>query len=147
VTAGANDDAFLGGRDDDLDDAWLEAARAQPPDTGGLALLDVVAAVDHLARGLRPGFTVWDALEEGLRWWHTERAGSPASSLDRADPLRSRLAELLDGLAADGGTTLAEVLDQALRRWATAMADRYNAGYHWPHPMPRRPFPPPLVNP
>jgi hypothetical protein len=34
---------------------------------GGTWLLDVVAAVDHLGRGHRPGFTVWDALEEALR--------------------------------------------------------------------------------
>ena len=39
-------------------------------DEGGTWLCDLVAAVDHLRRGLRPGITVWDAIEEALRW-HT----------------------------------------------------------------------------
>ena len=30
--------------------------------------LDVVSAVDYLSRGHRPGLTVYDALEEALRW-------------------------------------------------------------------------------
>jgi hypothetical protein len=64
-----------------------------------------------------------------------------------AEAIRTWLAELLDELAADDNLTVSDVLDRALRRWATAMADRYNAGYHWPHPIPRRPFPPPLVHP
>lgn len=38
----------------------------------GTWLLDLVAAVDHLRRGIRPGITVWDAIEEALRW-HTPR--------------------------------------------------------------------------
>ena len=35
---------------------------------GGTWLLDLVAAVDYLRRGIRPGITVWDALGESLRW-------------------------------------------------------------------------------
>jgi hypothetical protein len=31
-----------------------------------------------------------------------------------------------------------------VRRWVRAMAERYNNGHHWPHPVPRRGFPPPL---
>ena len=35
---------------------------SEPLDEGGTWLLDLVSAVDHLRRGYRPGFTVWEAL-------------------------------------------------------------------------------------
>src|SRR5688572_19834970 len=70
---------------------WLDAATAQGgPDTkpqpeplteGGPLLLDVVSVVDHMRRGVRPGFTVWIAIEEALRWWidehHASAEGAP----------------------------------------------------------------------
>ncbi|MGH9228318.1 MAG: hypothetical protein ACRD07_06210 [Acidimicrobiales bacterium] len=105
---------------------------------GATWLLDLVAAVDHLRRGYRPGLTVWDALEEALRW--TLPAGDDDEDLcDRPDPLADRLRGFLE----TSGPT-AERLQTALRRWVSAMADRHNSGHHWPHPAPRRGFPPPL---
>jgi hypothetical protein len=41
---------------------------SEPLDEGGTWLLDLVSAVDHLRRGYRPGFTVWDALAEAIEW-------------------------------------------------------------------------------
>ena len=95
---------------------------AEPLDQGGTWLLDLVSAVDHLRRGYRPGLTVWDALAEARR--QTRNAG------DR------------DGDAAAG----AEAEQAAVRQWVLTMAERYNAGHHWPHPVERRQFPPARVS-
>ena len=59
-----------------------DAHGSEPLDEGGTWLLDLVSAVDHLRRGYRPGFTVWDALAEAIDWsvpkdkrpWHTRAA-------------------------------------------------------------------------
>lgn len=105
----------------------------EPTEDGGTWLLDLVAAVDHLRRGLRPGLTVWDAIDEALR------TGEP--DWDSPDPLRGTLAALLDRTAG----TLDVEIQAAVRRWVLAAAGRYNNGLHWPHPAPRRGFPPPTV--
>lgn len=105
----------------------------EPPEDGGTWLLDLVAAVDHLRRGLRPGLTVWDAIDEALR------LGEP--DWDAPDPLRGTLTRLLDRTAGP----LDVEIQAAVRRWVLAAADRYNNGHHWPHPVPRRGFPPPTV--
>lgn len=113
-------------------------------DAGGTRLLDLVAAVDHLRRGIRPGITVWDAVEEALRW-HTASShghGPVEPRWDDPDPLRSSLARFLDH-----STGRASVETQiAVRRWVLAMAARHNDGQHWPHPVPRRSFPPPRLD-
>lgn len=96
----------------------------EPLDEGGTWLLDLVSAVDHLRRGYRPGFTVWDALAEAL------------SSNDW--PAAAGIAETIP---PDRHTET----QRAVRRWVTVMAERYNAGRHWPHPAPRRLFPAPLI--
>lgn len=101
---------------------------------GGTWLLDLVAAVDHLRRGLRPGLTVWDALEEAIR------TSDPV--WDDPDPLRSTLA---DFLAQTSGAADLE-LQGAVRRWVLAAGVLYNDGHHWPHPLPRRGFPPPSMD-
>lgn len=105
---------------------------------GGTWLLDLVAAVDHLRRGHRPGLTVWDAIEEALRWSlpSDDSDGLPPPA---HDPLQDTLRRFVD---SDGPTT--ERLQAAVRRWVVAMADRFNDGHHWPHPAARRGFPPPL---
>lgn len=101
---------------------------------GATWLLDLVAAVDYLRRGIRPAFTVWDALAEALR------AGQP--DWNDPDPLRSALTDMLDR-----ATTTVDLEAQAkVRRWVLAAADRYNQGHHWPHPTARRGFPPPAVD-
>ncbi len=105
----------------------------EPTEEGGTWLLDLVAAVDHLRRGLRPGLTVWDAIGEALR---TEEP-----DWDDPDPLRSALTALVNWAAGP----LDVEIQAAVRRWVLAAADRYNNGQHWPHPAPRRGFPPPTL--
>lgn len=108
-------------------------------DEGCTWLLDLVAAVDHLRRGARPGITVWDAIGEAVRW----NAGEPPdAAAGDADPpavvMSFPLADLTRGEAV--------VLQASIRRWVLVMADRYNDGHHWPHPATRRTFPPPLLD-
>ncbi|MGH3441167.1 MAG: hypothetical protein ACRDUY_03810 [Nitriliruptorales bacterium] len=124
-------------------DLISEHHTVEPLDAGGTWLLDLVAAVDHLRRGIRPGITVWDAIEEALRW-HTSNTDGSAPvepGWDDPDPLRSTLTRFLD--RASGPTSVdAQV---AVRHWVMAMASRYNDGHHWPHPESRRSFPPPML--
>ena len=140
---------------DTLESHWTGPGEGEDPHDGGTHLLDVVAAVDHLARGLRHDFTVWDALDEALDWWLLEQAShtdgaiedpATATATNDEDPLRTHMAQVID-LVRHDDTTFAEVLQQAIRRWATTMAERFNGGYHWPHPTPRRGFPPHLIDP
>ena len=121
---------------------------------GGTWLLDLVSAVDFLRRGDRHGLTVWDALEEAVRWWVAERVslidGVPDPDIaDLAwgdpDPLRTALRRLLAASTIDDTVTIDIALQQAVRRWVTTMAERYNDDQPWPHPVVRRAFPPPLM--
>jgi hypothetical protein len=89
---------------------------AQPeradPDDARQVVLDVVAAVEYLARGPRWGLTMWDAFEEAVRWWiagFVDRSGLPVTASppwDDPDPLRTAigmtLAELPSAGIADG---------------------------------------------
>jgi hypothetical protein len=102
---------------------------SEPLDEGGTWLLDLVSAVDHLRRGYRPGFTVWDALAEAIEW------AAPTTSEDGQRP--RDFGGVLTTRPADH-----EALQRAIRVWVLAMADRYNSGYNWPHPTARRAFPP-----
>jgi hypothetical protein len=115
----------------------------EPLNEGGTWLLDLVAAVDHLRRGIRPSITVWDAIEEALRWHTPATDGNEPlePAWDDADPLRSTVGRFLDRAS---GPTSAEA-QIAVRHWVLVMAARYNDGHHWPHPAPRRSFPPPLL--
>ena len=103
---------------------------------GGTWLLDLVAAVDYLRRGIRPGITVWDALDESLRWL-----------LADADPTASEpdavVLAIVDAMAVDVDAPIS--IQTAIRRWVLTMADRYNDGHHWPHPEARRGFPTTMV--
>lgn len=108
---------------------------------GGTWLLDLVAAVDHLRRGHRPGFTVWDALEEALSWSTATNPDDDTTS-DITDPL----AGTLRGFLNQADAPVATQIQAAVRRWVLTMAERYNNGHHWPHPTARRGFPPPLLN-
>ena len=103
-------------------------------DEGGTWLLDLVAAVDHLRRGARPGITVWDAIGEAIRWTAEEPAHTPVD----ADAV-----SIFTPLVNAAGSS--EMLQAAIRRWVVAMAERYNDSHHWPHPAARRSFPPPVL--
>lgn len=106
-------------------------------------LCDLIAAVDFVRRGARPGLTVWDAFEEALRWHLAALAdGDGEPRWDDPDPLGSTLSAFV---AADLPETSKQV-QQAVRRWVTAMAAVHNDGHHWPHPIRRRAFPPPLLD-
>lgn len=96
----------------------------------------VAVAVDFLAVTSRPGLTVWDALEEAVRWWTIEWTTpgsdpSAATEWNDPDPLRSSLDQLLGAVGAvsvPDGHALPAVLDAALDAWLEVMADRYNDG-------------------
>lgn len=116
----------------------------EPLEAGGTWLLDLVATVDHLRRGVRPDITVWDAIEEALRW-HTPSADGQQPDepgWGDPDPLRTTLIRFLQHATGPAGAE-AQV---AVRHWIVAIAARYNDGHHWPHPMPRRSFPPPMLS-
>jgi hypothetical protein len=106
-----------------------ESHGSEPLDEGGTWLLDLVSAVDHLRRGYRPGFTVWDALADAIEW------AAPTTTEDGQRP--RDLGGVLTARPANH-----EALQRAIRVWVLAMADRYNSGYDWPHPTARRAFPP-----
>lgn len=118
----------------------VDPADSEPLAEGGTWLLDLVAAVDHLRRGHRPGLTVWDAIEEAVRWTVSPHDDEPG--WDTADPLAAALRRFLDRADAP----VADRMQAAIRRWVAAMAGRYNDGRHWPNPTPRRGFPPPNLD-
>lgn len=132
--------------------SWLDAAtdgvgsdsKPQPEmlETGGSLLLDVVSVVDHMRRGVRPGFTVWVAIEEALRWWVDEHQASTDGApdpddldLEDPDPLRTALVRLIDILDVNDRLITGEALQQAVRRWVATMSDHYNKGHAWPPPL------------
>ena len=92
---------------------------AEPLDLGGPILVELAAAVSYLRRGARPGITVWDAIEEALRW----HAGFDADWND-PDPLQHALRLCLLSAASPSA---AELLQIAIRRWLTATSGVFNA--------------------
>ena len=116
-------------------------------------LLEVIAAVDFLRRGDQRDLTLWAAIEEALRWWIAERTAlldghtepvMPPPRIGDDDPLRATLTQLLAVTGQDEPVHISVALQQALRRWTTSAADRYNDGHPWPDPPARRGFPPSL---
>lgn len=103
--------------------------------------LEVVAAVDYLSRGHRPGFGVWDAVEEALRWYTAHLvagdddalAASAAAELpwDDPDPLRTALELLVLHCppAAEAEGTSSDAMHAALSDWLHEMAYEYNDGH------------------
>lgn len=103
-----------------LDD--LEPNREALEDAGGL-LLQLVAAVDYFGRGPRAGFTVWDAIEEALRW-HIKIDSAWADP----DPLLRAIRMSFPG---DGPVTAADTFNAAIRRWVDAAATAFNDSFPW----------------
>lgn len=103
--------------------------------------LEVIAAVDYLDATHRPGLTVWDAVEEAVRWWTATLLDSStncflaaANHLPWKDPdqLRTSLERVLEAAAPIGvrdGHSLTDVFDGALRVWLSTMAQSFNDGY------------------
>ena len=102
-----------------LDDLDLTSV---PLDDGGTLLLDLVAAVDYLRRGVFPGFTVWDAIEQALRW----HANIEADFTD-PDPLVRALRLAMFAISADSAATLSV----SLRSWLAATAEVHNESLPW----------------
>ena len=123
------------------DDQSAEDPAIETLAEGGTWLLDLVAVVDHLRRGHRPGFTVWAALDEALRWSTATNPDDDTAS-DNTDPL----AGTLHGFLNQADAPVATQIQAAVRRWVLTMAERYNNGHHWSHPTVRRGFPPPLLD-
>ena len=105
--------------------------------------LNVLGAVEYISETHRPGLSVWDALEEAIRWWSIDRLapsdGFPDPVLSELpwndpDPLRSSIERLLASVGPAGttdGHVLSDVLTSALGVWVDLMAKRYNDGHHF----------------
>lgn len=105
--------------------------------------LEVVSAVDYLGCGHRPGFTVYDALEESLRWYTAylvagdddTLAAAAAAELpwDDPDPLRTALERLVlhHPPATDDAETTSHAIHEALREWLRLMSEQYNDSWAW----------------
>src|SRR6516164_5016212 len=105
--------------------------------------LEALAAVDYLAETHRPRLTLWDALDEAIRWWTAElldpRDGFPARRAAELpwsdpDPLRSSIEELLAAVppaASTGAAALGDVFTAALAAWLVAMAEDFNDGHRF----------------
>ena len=100
----------------------LDAA-GEPLDEAGSLLIQLVAAVDYLRRGVRPGFTVWDAFEEALRCQLKVDEDWTAT-----DPL-GRVLRMT--LGSDDHKSIADAFGIAVRRWVQAAAAIHTAGLTW----------------
>ena len=99
---------------------------------------EMIGAVDYLTETHRPGLTVWDAIEEAMRWWAADylepgdtfnRSAADVLPWDDPDPLRTSIERLLAVVAAAGlpdGLAMGDVLGAAWRTWVDEMADRFN---------------------
>ena len=111
--------------------------------------LEVVSATDYLTLHHKPGFSVWDAVEEAIRWWATdflspsdesEMVEAPELPWTDPDPLRSSIERLLATVGASelpDGHGMPDALTAALRVWLRLMSNTYNDGHQFAHPRPR----------
>lgn len=120
-----------------IDHPWLDDTHTEKLGDGGIWLSELIAAVDYLRRGIRPDLTVWDAIEEALRHWSTEveseigGAPDPDTVWEWEDPLLETLRWTVHLVEDRPGSTAAEAMQKAVRRWSRTMADRYNASHSW----------------
>lgn len=96
----------------------------------------VASAADYMAMVHRPGFTVWDALEEAIRSWTDVCDGNASFRTPwiDPDPLRTALANQLASLAmadAPGGRQFSEVLASSLADWLVAASMTFNSGHQF----------------
>lgn len=120
-----------------IDHPWLDDSQTELLGDGGVWLSDLVVAVTYLRRGIRPDFTVWDALEEAFRHWSTEivsetsGAPDPDVAWDWEDPLLETLRWTVQLLDERPDVVAAVAMQQAVRHWTHTMADRFNSGFPW----------------
>ena len=119
--------------------------------------LDAASAVAYLAELARPGLTVWDAVEEALRWWTNQRLAPPDKDpgdglvelpWDDPDPLRTTIEQLFAAVPPAGATdgyALSDVLASALDHWVREMAIQHNDGHKFAHPPPVEGWPATVV--
>ena len=91
---------------------------SEPLDEGGTWLLDLVSAVDHLRRGYRPGFTVWDALADAIEWAAPTTAEDGQRPRDLGGVLTARPANheaLQRAIRWGEGDALYDIFDRARR--------------------------------
>ena len=127
----------------------MTAKRSIGPIDGSAVWLDVVAAVDYLSSGPRPGLTVWAALAEAVDQWTVARLDEAATHRapalwDDPDPLRSALDRLMNTTGGPGtidGSSLADVFHVALECWVREMVNLHNDGHRFAHPGPRAGWP------
>jgi len=107
------------------------------PVDGTVWLLELVIAVEFLRRGDRTNLTVWDALEEAIRWWTTERNSAldgvvdpDVADLTPDEPgaLGDALSRLTCALRTQPDANAELALQQAVRRWCTSMSAIHNEG-------------------
>ena len=107
------------------------------PIEGTVWLLEVVIAVEFLRRGDRPDLTVWGAIEEAICWWSDERtaaiegapdAGAAAVSDHDDDRLGVALQRLASSIRVHPPVRAELALQQAVRRWCSAMSALHNDG-------------------
>lgn len=108
--------------------------------------LDVVSAVDYLSKGHRPDLTVYDAMEEALRWHINALVAGHGELVDAVqdrdlpwndpDALRTALEQLTQQHHSpdDEQSTSAIMIHTALVFWVQHMADLYNDGGRWASP-------------
>lgn len=117
-----------------------EGPMTDDPSDGGAHLLDLVAAVDFLRRGDRADLTVWNAIEEAIRWWTAERistiGGVPDPDVadlawNDPDALDGALRRFTDALGTGAPVTADVAMQQAVRRWCSSMSSMHNEGAPW----------------
>ena len=102
----------------------LDDLTADQAGVDGLATFkELATAVGWLRRGAMPGLTMWDAVEQALRW---QLRVEP--DWNEPDPLR---AVLLATLMASADKPADSVIAGALRGWLNATAATFNESVPW----------------
>jgi hypothetical protein len=94
---------------------------------------EVIAAVEYLREGPRPGLNVWQALEEGLRFWLAQEGDDASASAAWSEPdsLRTAVEMVFRQMGSAGGygtAPLAAVLHSALLGWIEGVRRAHNDG-------------------
>ncbi len=102
---------------DDLLDSY-----GVPRDDGIALMTELAAAVRWLRRGAMPCLTIWDAIDQALRW-----QSQTSADWNEPDPLRTALQIAI----ADKRLPVAHMLEAALRSWLAATSQSFNGSVAW----------------